>query len=227
MAEQLVDADFLSKFFRVDVKTINDWRRREGLPAKRDGYNFIKAVDWRIRQLEEEVSSSRIMNRKRIAALLGIKNEKYINELEVRYGLPKEDYNKFDAFKVVQWYIQYKEAIHKSEIQKVKDSVNDLKSATIRVRKAQAERLELDNLKEAEQLVPKKILIKIIEITFSNIRNKLLGFPNRLAYQVFGSKDLTEAKVKTKKIIHEVLNELSDPEIVYQITRDQGRYKAL
>ena len=109
-------------------------------------------------------------------------------------------------------YIDYIKEKHKLE--KSKDS--DLEKAQIRLRIAQAQKAEIDIAKENETLVPKEVSINFISNVFLNIRNKMLSSPNRIAFQVFGSKTLKEAKRKTEKIVNEFLIELSDPKTLYK-----------
>lgn len=115
----------------------------------------------------------------------------------------------------IEFFLSYIKLIEENnEKRKLKGS--DLLKAQTRLRLAQAQRAELEIEKNQKRLVPKQISIDFISIVFGNIRNKLLGARHRIAFQIFGSKTLKEADIKTNKIIDEILNELSDPKSLYK-----------
>lgn len=115
----------------------------------------------------------------------------------------------------VEFFLAYIKLIEENH-QKAKSNESALEKAQIRLRLAQAQRSELEFEKENQSLVSKEISIKFIANTFGNVRNRLLGSPNRIAFQIFGSKSLTDAKVKTKIIIEEICQELSDPKNLFK-----------
>jgi hypothetical protein len=57
MAEaNIVDVEFLAKFFSKDVRTIQLWSKDLGMPKEDRGkYDFIKVVRWRINFLEDKI----------------------------------------------------------------------------------------------------------------------------------------------------------------------------
>ena len=125
----------------------------------------------------------------------------------IRAGLPKEGFNRYDIFKVVKW--------NNNRLEKTSET-KDLEQANIRIKNAMAEKLETENKEKSKKLIEREIMFQILENIFSNIRNKLMGSPNKIAYQVYGSKDIAEAKQKTKNVIIDALNELSNPEILFK-----------
>ena len=123
MADKLYDIDTIAKFFRKDNNTISFWVRNYGMPTEGHGkYDFVKCVDWYIKHLEGQNEKANLVTRKELAKLLGYKNEKYINELERDFGLPKKDFNKYDIYEVIEWFIGYKENLHKKELEKIKET---------------------------------------------------------------------------------------------------------
>lgn len=50
-----VDVEFLAKFFKKDIRTIQLWAKNEGMSKQARGrYDFIRCVRWRIEKLENE-----------------------------------------------------------------------------------------------------------------------------------------------------------------------------
>ena len=115
----------------------------------------------------------------------------------------------------VEFFITYLKMINEKQSE-TKSKGSEIDKANLRLRLAQAESAEVELRIKNELLIPKDISIRFITNIFGNVRNKLLSSPNRIAFQVFGSKSLPESKVKVRKIIHEILNELSDPEYLFK-----------
>ena len=168
--------------------------------------NFLPAMKFVLAKIREENQHKNYLTRAEISKLLGY-HENYISELENRYDLPKLDANKYDLRTVIKWYIQHIKNISIS---------GELEKETIRLKRAQAEKFELENAKEREILISKEDMIQVMEITFSNIRNKLLSLPNKLAHLVFGARTMIDAKMKIKKAVHESLIELADPDVLFK-----------
>lgn len=52
----LVDVDFLARFFGKDIRTVQLWAKLESMPKEDRGkYDFVKCVKWRIDKLEEKI----------------------------------------------------------------------------------------------------------------------------------------------------------------------------
>ena len=150
------------------------------MPKESGGkFDFIKCVKWRIEQLEKEVQKGNYLSREEVAALLGYKNERYINELENEFGLPKDQFNKYDVRKVVKWFIEYKENMHQKEILKIKEGNN-----RDRLDKANAELKEIELSIKQGSLIEARYLQDVIEnqanIFINGIRVLGTKIPNLL-----------------------------------------------
>ncbi len=55
-----------------------------------------------------------------LAEIYGV-SEKYISELVRDHGHPKEDWNKFNLFESIKFWLNYQRDIHRKEIAKLKD----------------------------------------------------------------------------------------------------------
>ena len=210
MERNIVDTNTLAKFLEVDVYTIRKYEEEASklnlsFRKGRGKYDFVIAMKFIIRKYKKELENKDIVTRPVIADLLGY-NEKYISELEQKYSLPKKDFNQYVIKDVVKWYGEHIKNITAS---------GELERETIRLKKAQAEKFELDNAKERGLLMYKEDIIRINGQVFSNIRNRMLSLPNKMAHLVFGSKNLKEAKIKIGKLVNEVLADLSDPKILF------------
>jgi len=146
-----------------------------------------------------------LTNRRIEQLLFNLKDYCSIDKMRPKRG-------KIDELEFLLAYVKYIEEKHRN----AKSKQSELEKAQIRLRLAQAQNAEMEFEKNNQLLVPKEISINFIANIFGNIRNKLLGSPNRIAFQVFGSKTLTECKLKVTKIINEILSELSDPKNLYK-----------
>ena len=221
MKKGLIEKKSFSKLIGLTQKEINDLIKK-GMPNENNKFDLYKALPWLISFLKNQSSNSNFISRKEVASLLNY-NERYINHLESAANLPKEAHNQYDLMKLFKWTLSYLNNLHNNEIEKLKGSTSKAAEATIRLKTAQAEKVELENKIETEQLIFKETFFVIINEVFSNIRSKMLGFPNRIAYQIFGSKDIVEAKIKAKQITIEILNELANPELLFKKRNKRGR----
>lgn len=124
----------------------------------------------------------------------------------------KLERGKIDEIEFFLAYIDLIEDKHKKAI----SNESELEKEQIRLRRAQANRVEMENLIKKETLVPRSISVSFMAQVFGNIRNKLLGSKNRIAFETFGSKTLKENKIKIDGLVNELLQALSDPEKLYK-----------
>lgn len=207
----IVNARELSKLFDCSVYELNKLsqeanKTKYDFKISRGKYDKDRAVKFIVHKLKNESKNKYILGIKDIAFILGY-NEKYINELELRHGLPREDRNQYDIIKVIRWFVPYLKSISENR---------ELEKQAIRLKKIQSDKLEMEFKRESGLLMERDIHIQILSQVFSNIKNKMLGSPNRIAHQVFSSENLNEAKTRTRNIIDEVLNELSDPKLLFE-----------
>jgi len=82
----------------------------------------VIAIQWMYNYQKKQIEklSHKFLTRKEVAELLGFKNEKYINELESEFNLPKEDFNKYELKKVIHWWTRYTAEKHLKEVDKIK-----------------------------------------------------------------------------------------------------------
>lgn len=91
----LVDVDFLARFFNKDARTVQLWAKFDGMPKEERGlYDFVKCVRWRVAKLEEKIEELE----KGDVTLYKLKQEyqKLQNE-EKRLDLDKQQNNLLDA----------------------------------------------------------------------------------------------------------------------------------
>lgn len=201
MAE-LVNSNILEQFFTVSAETITAWTRK-GMPKESGGkFDFIKAVKWRITQLEKELHKDKFLTRKEVATLLGYKNEKYVNELEREYGLPKEEWNKYDIKKVVEWFIGYTDSMHRKEIQKLKSEnpQDDLTRTNQKLRELQYQVRMGDLVEKAE--VEYKWVNEV-----KTFNKALRVVPNKIMPKLKPLFKTPEDAITALKIIAEEINE--------------------
>lgn len=193
MADNIVNADFLAKFFRADIDQVRAWGRN-GMPKEsKDKFNFIKCVDWRLKKLEKEIEQRRYLTRKELSKILGF-NDKYINELEREYGLPKETWNKYDINKMIPWLMEYKDTIHKKNIEKIK---SDKPQDVLAIKSAEYKDLLIRE--KRGELVPATAVEDAWVNEISVINAELDSFPIKAAPNLLGVK--TVKKMKDKLII--------------------------
>ena len=68
--EELVKAEYLAKFFDRDIRTIQIWAKKRGMPKEAPNrYDVLKCAKWRINLLEEENKILRDSGDERLHAL--------------------------------------------------------------------------------------------------------------------------------------------------------------
>jgi len=200
LSESLINIEALSKLINKSVDEIRELIKK-GLPNSRGQFDGIKVIHWLINYLENEIKESKLISRKEVAELLGYKNDKYINELELSNGLPKEDFNKYNIYKVVKWFIDYKEKLHRNEIERIKNvkPQDHLASKSAEFKELLIEEKKRNLLRKDE--VAQK-WIEEIQI----INNALTGFPIKVANKIVGITD----EQKIIEIVSEELNKVKE-----------------
>ena len=97
-------------------------------------------------------------------------------------------------------------------------SMSDEKKRLTRIN---ADRKELQLQKERGELINTETAMKLWGTVCANMRSKLLAVPSKLAPLVFALKSIAEVKARMEKSIHEVLNELANPDLT-EISRVGG-----
>lgn len=99
----------------------------------------------------------------------------------------------------------------KKELQTAKDKQEDGRLYLAQCRRTEAEA----NIKELEfntkngLMMPAKDAIEVIEVSFTTVRDKLLGMPYRMALELSGMTEPTEISARLDEVIRETLEDLS------------------
>lgn len=192
----IVNADFLKNFFRKDsIEPL----LKKGMPKEApDQFDFVKCVDWFIKHLEKENTKLQFFTRAQVGKLLGY-HEKYINELEIKFNLPKAGFNKYNIFEVVKWFVVYTEQKHKAETERIKaEKPQDLlarKSAELKEIVIQEKNKNLINLSQVKSAWLSEI---------NTISSILDALPIKASTLLLG----ISSQVKAKEILDELINEI-------------------
>lgn len=137
-----------------------------------------------------------IVGSEELARILGFKNRNYISELVKDKGMPKEDWNKFDLYKVIPWFLQLKEEQYKDEIRKVRAEKpqDDLARKSTELKDLQIQEMKGALVDKEQVLAAVLSLIGVLKSAFKSLSPKV-------APQLTSEADV---KVIRKKIDEEV-----------------------
>lgn len=206
MTTNIIDKNFILALYSIDETTFNAWLRA-GLPKEGRGkYDLLNCVRWVYEHQQKEIEEAKYLTRKGVAKLLNYKNEKYINELERDFGLPKINWNKYDIYQVIQWYINYIEGIHTKEIQKLKEEKpqDELarKSARLKeleIQEREGKLVDLDYVKWA-WIEEYKLLDEILAGIGAKLAPKLLKKENATEIRFIIDEEIKKAKEKIAQL---------------------------
>lgn len=173
-----------------------------GMPVNDNGFDLISVVPWYVRVLKDSNElKGKFIGRKELAELLGYKNEKYINELEGTYGLPKEGYNQYDIKRVLEWYIGYKNKQFEKQLSEMKgETPQDL------LARRSAELKELQIREKNAGLVVKELVKEMWFDELNVIISNMDGFCAAMAPVLKGEND--EGRVY--ELLEKGMNELKE-----------------
>jgi len=93
--------------------------------------------------------------------------------------------------------------------------VLDLTAERARKAKEEADRLEMQNAQMRRELLPRADVDAAVIEDYSRVRARLLNVPSKVAPLVAAATEPREAEGLVKRAIYEALQELSDPEALF------------
>lgn len=150
-----------------------------------------------------------------LARLLGI-SERRIRELRDRGTIPDNGRGRYVLGIAVPAYSEHIRALGagwKGEGEG--GEVLDLTAERARKAKEEADRLEMQNAVMRGELLARSDVDAAVIEDYSRVRAKLLGIPSKVAPLVAATSEPREAEGLVKRAINEALQELSDPEALF------------
>lgn len=123
--------------------------------------------------------------------------------------IPKQERGRYELVPVVRSYIRY------LRDRNIQGNVHgdDYSTYKTRLLKAKTELAEKENDQLDNKLIPADDVQQTWAMIASNIKNRMIGIPNKIAPMVFASKNLNEIRDIIKDEIYAALDELANAEV--------------
>lgn len=143
-----------------------------------------------------------------VAKLLDL-TERRVNQLAKSGVLPKAARGRYELVPVVRAYIHYlRQKTVNNDV-----GADDYAKHRARLTKAKADMAEMEKDQMANQLIPANDVQDAWEVMVSNMRNKMLSLPTKVATAVFVAENAADAQSIIKEQVNEALAELSAVEV--------------
>jgi phage terminase Nu1 subunit (DNA packaging protein) len=143
------------------------------------------------------------IRQKEMAEILGL-TARYIRDLESQGVISRLENGKYSIPDTVQAFIAFKAKTPEDA---------DLLQERTRLVKAQADRKELDLERARGEVLDTARAMQLWGAVCFQIRSKILSLPVKISPLLFSLKSISEIKERLEKSFHEVLNEISNPDL--------------
>lgn len=141
-----------------------------------------------------------------LAELFGVA-DKYISQLVLDHGMPKEGHNQFNLFLSITWYLAYRDQLADKRVEKIKA---DLSQARSRKDLADADLKELELAEKREALIPFDIVRENAINKASIYVKSLMQLETKLIPLLEQVQDKSEFGIIIRKEIEKIRNQVAD-----------------
>ena len=168
------------------------------------------------------------MDAETVAALLGVSTRQLNNYINLK-GLPSQGSGKRRTFvwaEVLQWYVGYRMQMEMGDGNdgsedddsdpdtSVSGRKEDIRAATLRKTKAEANLKELELSKRRREVVVIADVAPKLNRMFGNLRSNLLSQPRKLADIAAGERDANKLEARYKGVMEDLCREISTGAII-------------